>query len=317
MPSIAAAIDSTELGILYFEGALFGLNSSTFPIWSKIQTLSLINWWNRKNAGGYFNGIKKPITFEFQFKPLSQQFLYAWIGLSILIFVLLFFITAPYGRHIRPGWGPKINNSLGWVIMETVSLSTFMYLFLTGDPLKGVVNWLFFFLWVVHYSNRSFIFPLRQPNKKKKMPVLILVFAIFFNLVNGYINGYHLGTVQPFYPNEWFADPRFVVGCSIFISGFIINIWSDNILFRLRRKNGSDYKIPEGGLFRWVSCPNYLGEMLEWTGWAIATWSLPGLAFCIWTIANLLPRAMANHRWNKRKFEDYPKGRKAVIPGIF
>jgi hypothetical protein len=44
-----------------------------------------------------------------------------------------------------------------------------------------------------------------------------------------------------------------------------------------------------------VSCPNYLGEILEWIGWAIATWSLAGWVFAIWTMANLAPRAFTNH----------------------
>jgi len=65
----------------------------------------------------------------------------------------------------------------------------------------------------------------------------------------------------------------------------------------LRENGNSVYKIPEGGMFNLVSSPNYLGEILEWTGWAIATWSLAGLSFALWTFANLAPRALANHRW--------------------
>ena len=63
-----------------------------------------------------------------------------------------------------------------------------------------------------------------------------------------------------------------------------------------------------------MSSPNYLGEMIEWLGWAIMTWSLAGLVFFFWTVANLLPRAVANHKWYKKKFPDYPSDRKAIIP---
>jgi hypothetical protein len=69
-------------------------------------------------------------------------------------------------------------------------------------------------------------------------------------------------------------------------------------------------------LYEYVSCPNYLGEMLEWCGWAIATWSLAGFAFAFYTIANIGPRALANHRWYREKFPDYPPQRKAVIPYV-
>ena len=68
--------------------------------------------------------------------------------------------------------------------------------------------------------------------------------------------------------------------------------------------------------FRYLSCPNCLGEMLEWCGWALATWSPAGLAFFLYAVANLAPRALANHRWYRRRFDDYPNRRKALIPGV-
>ena len=52
-------------------------------------------------------------------------------------------------------------------------------------------------------------------------------------------------------------------------------------------------------------------------GWALATWSLPGLAFAVWTVANLVPRARANHRWYRGRFPDYPKERRALVPGVW
>ena len=75
--------------------------------------------------------------------------------------------------------------------------------------------------------------------------------------------------------------------------------------------------MPHGELYRWISCPNYLGELIEWAGWAVATWSLPGLGFAVWTAANLVPRARANHRWYRSHFADYPNERKALIPGVW
>ena len=56
--------------------------------------------------------------------------------------------------------------------------------------------------------------------------------------------------------------------------------------------------------------------MLEWLGWTIASLSPSGLAFFIWTSANLIPRGISNHKWCNENIENYPQGRKAVIPGI-
>ena len=96
-----------------------------------------------------------------------------------------------------------------------------------------------------------------------------------------------------------------------------INISSDNILFKLRKGGEKEYTIPKKGLFRWVSCPNYFGEIVEWVGWAIATWSLAGLSFALWTIANLAPRARSNHQWYQENFSNYPKKRKRLIPRVW
>ena len=100
----------------------------------------------------------------------------------------------------------------------------------------------------------------------------------------------------------------------IFILGMFINIRSDNILLNLRDGEESDYKIPNGFLFNKISCPNYLGEIIEWLGWAIMTWSFAGLVFFFWSIANLIPRAYSNHKWYKKQFSNYPAERKAIVP---
>ena len=76
---------------------------------------------------------------------------------------------------------------------------------------------------------------------------------------------------------------------------------ADNVLLGLRKHGKTGYVVPSGGVFRFISCPNYLGEILEWTGWAVATWSLGGLAFCVFTAANLIPRARSNHQWVPEK----------------
>ena len=57
--------------------------------------------------------------------------------------------------------------------------------------------------------------------------------------------------------------------------------------------------------------------ILAAAGGALATWSLAGLSFAVWGVANLVPRARANHLWYKENFIEYPKERKALIPKIW
>jgi 3-oxo-5-alpha-steroid 4-dehydrogenase 1 len=241
---------------------------------------------------------------------------YAWIAVAIVIFPFVLKVTAPYGRHTSGGWGPLISNRWGWIIMEFPALFVFALLFLSGINHTRTVPLIIFGFWMIHYVNRVLIFPFRLHTKGKKMPVGIVISAIFFNIVNGFVNGYWLGHLALQYDISWLQDPRFIFGCIIFITGMVINMSSDNILLHLRKPGETGYVIPEKGLFTYISCPNHFGEIIEWCGFAVMSWCLPGLSFAIWTIINLLPRALQHHHWYKSKFSDYPPDRKAVIPFI-
>lgn len=238
-----------------------------------------------------------------------------WIGIALVIFPFLLKVTAPYGRHSKSTWGPMINNRLGWFIMEVPSLILVLYYTITYG---NFTNWLMLTagtLYVAHYFHRSIIFPLRIHTKGKKMPVLIMLFAVLFNLVNGSLNGYWLGVLAPENSLHGIHMLRFILGIAIFVTGFIINQYHDRILIRLR-KSSDGYKIPYGGLFKYISCPNFFGEVIEWAGFAILCWSLPSLAFVIWTTVNLIPRALDHHKWYRSSFTDYPPDRKAILPNI-
>jgi protein-S-isoprenylcysteine O-methyltransferase Ste14 len=148
------------------------------------------------------------------------------------------------------------------------------------------------------------------------MPVSVMLMGVSFNLMNGFLIGYWFGYLSPQYSLNWLSDPRFITGTILFVVGFITNICSDQRLINLRKGGRTGYYIPYGGLFRYISCPNFFGEILEWTGYALLTWCLPALSFLLWTIFNLVPRALDHHRWYIKTFPDYPAGRKAILPFI-
>lgn len=51
-----------------------------------------------------------------------------------------------------------------------------------------------------------------------------------------------------------------------------------------------------GGLFEYVSGANFFGEVVEWSGFALAGWSIPGAAFAIFTLLVLSSRAKQHHQ---------------------
>ena len=244
-----------------------------------------------------------------------QYILYAWIAIGIITFLMLLRITAPYGRHTTSSWGPLINNKLAWIIMEAPVLLVLLYFVLTSLDKQTAVTWAMIGLFCFHYFNRVFIFPLRLHTRGKGMPVVIVASAIFFNLMNGFSLGYYFKYFAD-YPADWFSDPRFIIGIILFVGGLILNWKADDVLIHLRKPNETHYVIPQSKLFKYISCPNLFGELIEWLGFAILCWNLPALTFFIWTAANLIPRAISHHRWYKEKFNNYPAERKAIIPFV-
>ncbi|WP_271178314.1 DUF1295 domain-containing protein [Leifsonia poae] len=236
------------------------------------------------------------------------------IALAVVTFVALCFIVAPYGRHNRGGWGPTVPSRVGWVVMESPASILFLVFYLLGEHRAELVPLIFLALWQLHYVQRAFVYPFLMRGGGR-MPVSVMAMAMLFNLLNTWINARWISEYGS-YATSWLADPRFLVGVLVFLAGFALNIGSDRILRRLRRPGSSGYSIPQGGGFRYVSSPNYLGEMIEWIGWAVATWSPAGLAFALYTVANLAPRAVSNHRWYRQTFDDYPPERRALIPFI-
>jgi 3-oxo-5-alpha-steroid 4-dehydrogenase 1 len=245
---------------------------------------------------------------------LLRRVMVVWIGAGAATFLLLLFVTAPYGRHSRSGWGPTIPARLGWVLMEAVAPLAFLYFYLKGNQSPRLVTVLFLGLFMLHYLNRSFLYPFRIKHGLRPMAVSIVLMGMIFNSVNGLLNGRYLNLFAFRYPTGWLLDPRFLAGACLFFFGMYLNLHSDAILRSLRSGEEAGYKIPSGGAFELVSCANYSGELIEWIGWACMTWSLAGLTFTLWTAANLVPRAIAHHRWYRETFPDYPEKRKAIIP---
>jgi hypothetical protein len=263
-----------------------------------------------------------PITQAFS-ESLQTHPIYTWTVLGVVVlgivsFVLLSFIAAPYGRHLRPGWGPTVNATALWVIMEAPSPISFAAVYFMSDNAFKPVPLFLLGLYMLHYLYRAFIYPFRMRGGHKQKPIVTGLLAFSFNIANGSTNAFAITELAPhLLSTDWFTDPRFVVGVIIFAAGYSINQHSDAILRHLREPGESDYKIPQGGLYRWLSSPNYFGEIIEWTGFAFAAWTVPAWVFAWFTATNLVPRAFANHRWYREHFSEYPKNRRAILPFLF
>ena len=239
--------------------------------------------------------------------------------LAVGVFVALHFFEAGYGYLFNPRYGPPVPNKIGWMLMESPVFILMCVLWALSDRTWEAGPLALFLLFQAHYFQRSFIFPLLMRGHSK-MPLGIVLMGMAFNTLNALMQGGWIFYVSPpAYYADWFAKPYIWTGGALFIAGMAVNLHSDRIIRRLRRPGDTRHYIPRGGMFRYVSSANYFGEVLEWTGFAIASWSWAGAVFVWWTFANLAPRAASLYRRYEKEFgEEFTAlKRKKIIPFIY
>jgi len=237
----------------------------------------------------------------------------------------LLFIPAPYGRYAEGAssfFGPGVPVRLAWLVQESPAFLVPIAILVgvsqgTSIPIPAVSipNLVLSCLFLLHYFHRSFFYSL-MINQGKPTPFVPFFLAFAFCAFNGAMQTVSL-VFGGQHKEEYRYSARFVIGVILFVFGLAINVHSDRILRNLRGPGETGYKIPRGGAFEFVTAANYFGETLEWFGYAVAANTPAASAFAVFTVLNLAPRAISHHKWYKKKFENYPKKRKAYIPLLF
>ena len=224
--------------------------------------------------------------------------------LGLICFFALYFIPAGYGKFIDTKWGFSFNNKLSWILMEAPTLIVMVYVLSAFTYEHKPVRILLASFFIVHYMQRTLIFPILLKGKSK-MPLLIVLMGVFFNTVNASLIGLWIFYFSPaeMYDRHWLTDPRFIIGTVLFFIGMFINIQSDAYIRSLRSGGDNRHYYPYRGLYRYITSANYFGELVEWLGFAVLTWSFAGLLFVFWTACNLVPRS---HTIYKKYAESFP-----------
>ncbi|KAI0645230.1 3-oxo-5-alpha-steroid 4-dehydrogenase-domain-containing protein [Trametes meyenii] len=297
---------------------------------------------------------------DVQYAQLVYDFVRKWFAIiPPLICPATFTIDAPFGR-----FSPSedsiflVDGIKSWIFMELVSPATFIYTYLHSPLLPTAAiavqpltlshpPTFLAALFLVHYLNRAIISPLRTPSRSKSH-ISVPLSAVLFNTVNGSLLGTYLSSPAAHtFLSGAFSRPLFWAGIALWAVGLVGNIAHDEILLNLRRKakskpksddddnNRKDkskkqehYAIPYGGLYRFISYPNYFCEWAEWFGFALAASPAPSFAslasfivtasppwlFFLSEIFLMFPRAWRGHQWYHDRFPNYPKERRAVMP---
>jgi 3-oxo-5-alpha-steroid 4-dehydrogenase 1 len=249
----------------------------------------------------------------------------AAFGFVALVAVSAWFVATPYGRFTSNRYGWRLDPRLGWFLMELPSWAVFAVAYLSGPRRAELAPMALAGIWAIHYANRGFFFPLsiRTPRGgSTSFSFMVVAIGWVSTTLHGYLNGAFIAGLGAHYTDAWLTDPRFLAGAALWALSLTLNIHSDSVVRNLRTRDEvargeKVYRIPRGGLFRWVTNASYLTELCSWAGWALATWSLAGVYILALSAANLLPRAVATHRWYRERFADYPQERKVLLPFVW
>lgn len=246
--------------------------------------------------------------------PVFELVVIGWMVAAIPALLLSLAGVDPAGRFGDAGVGLRVDARRAWFYAEVVALVVFpaSYFWAGNYHLVGTVAVV---LWMAHFGHRAFVWPWLVLKRCATEPLTMCVSALLFHLVNGLLLSWFMFR-RAWYPEDWVTGPRFVSGLVLMLGGAGLNVWADYRLRALRKADEGRPVMPSGGLFQVVACPNHLGEIVEWIGFALLTWSLPGLALAVWTVANLVPRALWRRDWYRERFSEYPKSRRAVLPGL-
>ncbi|XVE90204.1 hypothetical protein DITRI_Ditri20bG0060200 [Diplodiscus trichospermus] len=206
----------------------------------------------------------------------------------------------------------KLSSRLGMVMVYTPAfLAGVSSFFIFPDEgfrsllLKSAIS--------IHFFKRIFesLF-VHQYSGGMALDTVIVILLSYFASSVFMIIAQHLTMGQP-EPQIDLKNP----GILLFVMGISGNFYHHYLLSKLRSKGSKEYKIPKGGLFEFVICPHYLFEVLVFWGFAFISQTLCSFSFALGTTFYLMGRSYATKRWYLSKFEDFPKGLKAMIPFVF
>ena len=126
-----------------------------------------------------------------------------WIAIGVITFFTLLIISAPYGRHLRAGWGYSLPKKVGWILMESPALYLMWIYYFWYNGFQNIVLIFFLAIWSIHYFNRSIVWPLRI-KKDGSMPLLVALMAFAFNAINTFFHGYWFFLMDKQYDASWF-----------------------------------------------------------------------------------------------------------------
>jgi len=172
-----------------------------------------------------------------------------------------------------------------------------------------------FFLWMTHYTKRLLETIFVHEFGTLTMPVRNLFKNCLYYWGFAAAVGYNVNI-----PNEnELASWHLYLGFPWFCGFMLLNFMCHLRLKYMRRPGCNDFVIPHGGLFEYITCPNYFCEIMTWFGFNILTGFTPaGVAFnIVGTLQMIQWATQRRDKFIKLFGNEWPRNRYVLFPFIY
>ena len=221
---------------------------------------------------------------------------------------------------------PMLVFPLLWVLVRKFPQSAFTkFLYGEADPVytrQSVRDWqdMLAVMFTAHFFKREIETMLIHRFGNDTMPLR----NIFKN--SGYYWAFAFWiafvTMHPLYSPPSCQSAR-TIGPILFVVSELLNLKAHIDLRNLRPAGTRIRQVPRGLLFKFISCPNYLFEILAWVGFTMAGQSVAAASFMVVGAAQMTVWAIQKHKRYRKEFngedgrEQYPRNRRILLPFIF
>ncbi|OAA79244.1 3-oxo-5-alpha-steroid 4-dehydrogenase [Akanthomyces lecanii RCEF 1005] len=205
----------------------------------------------------------------------------------------------------------------GPILIHAAVVAARPYIFPGGDKPMSSTQWLSFALIMGHFFKREFETAFIHKFSANTMPVAnVFKNSFFYWALSGL-----LCAVSIYWPRSLAARAREptidAAGTALYLFGETGNALVHYYLSTLRAPGSTERKIPAGYGFSFVTCPNYMYEILAWIGiiivsrdWSVALFiAIGGAQMFVW--------AKGKEKAYRKEFGDkYKKKRFVILPGL-
>jgi 3-oxo-5-alpha-steroid 4-dehydrogenase len=231
------------------------------------------------------------------------------VGAILLIGEATGRLRLPYGKF-RTGAG--VNSRAGLALAYATPVFVYIVLWVEGGSPRTLYHLAVFGAFLFHFLRR--IFEVSFVNSYSRPTPLRALMIIAF-LYGGVAASCAFFQVRTF--GQPTSQPIFTLGILIFALGEVLNGYHHWLLARLRPLGVRIYVVPRHGLFGWVACPHYLGEILSFVGYAMMSDLLPVWGNALVTSAYLSARANSTLNWYRLEMPlQIPSGWRRLIPFV-